>query len=413
VGFAALYALEVLLLVVLAVAMVVIPRWLPAIMSTIVWAVSGESGSLMPRGVMSKGTRVRRTVEIQAVVSRLALITRLNLPLGPALEAAARGEPRRIRRVLQEMSRSITAGLPVSAAFEAALRGCPKQLVAMLRRAEECGQLTQALADQERAVAATTDIHLTSTAHTRHAVAYATFMMLFAGAMVAWIMILLMPKFREIFLDFNAPLPRITLILIGIASWFAAWGWWLLLIGLLLALGATLICACTHVGDETGIVTRWVAAVRWAMPITRTLDYGLGMSKAIRSMALAMRSGAPGTFAATLPSVVSPTNLLRRRLTEFARGIAQGVSPHEAARQAKLGDVVVCALQMVEHGEDPEGVLGHAAEYYEAIAYRWWHALAALSGPLVTLAIAGMVGFIALALFLPLIALINAVSESM
>ncbi len=131
-GFAALNALEVLLLVVLAVAVVVIPRWLPAIMSTIVWAASGEPGSLMPRGIMLKGTRVRRTVGIQAVVSRLALITRLNLPLGPALEAAARGEARRIRRVLQEMSRSITAGLQVSAALEAALPGCPKQLVVTL-----------------------------------------------------------------------------------------------------------------------------------------------------------------------------------------------------------------------------------------------------------------------------------------
>ena len=68
---------------------------------------------------------------------------------------------------------------------------------------------------------------------------------------------------------------------------------------------------------------------------------------------------------------------------------------------------------MVERGEDPERVLGHAADYYEAIAYRWWHALAAVSGPVVTLAIAAIVGFIALALFLPLIALINAASEAL
>ena len=74
--------------------------------------------------------------------------------------------------------------------------------------------------------------------------------------------------------------------------------------------------------------------------------------------------------------------------------------------------MAVCALQMVEHGDDPQRVLSHAAAYYEAIAYRWWHALVAISGPLVTLVIAIMVGFVALALFMPLVALINTVADA-
>ena len=72
----------------------------------------------------------------------------------------------------------------------------------------------------------------------------------------------------------------------------------------------------------------------------------------------------------------------------------------------------VSALKMVERGEDAERVLGHAADYYEAIALRWWHAVSAASGPLVTLLIAGMVAFVALSLFLPLVTLIDAVADS-
>jgi type II secretory pathway component PulF len=388
-------------------------RLAPKIKDTVAWLLSGEQGSLMSGGFMPRGSRLRQTVEFQSVVSRLALITRLNLPLCSALEAAAKGESRRMGRMLQEMSRSIGTGVSVSAALEAACRGYPVQVAAILRRAEECGQLRQALAEQELMMAANIDAQSRSTAHTRHAVAYATIMVLFAVLMVSGIAIVVMPKFRDIFSDYDAPLPAITLMLIDAASWFGAYGWIVLVVALLIVSGVVFVCARARAGDETGIVARIVAALRWAMPITRTLDYGLGMEKAIRSMALGIRTGSPTAFADTLPSVVRVTNHLRRRLADFARGISGGVAPHQAAQDAKLGDVLVCALEMVERGEDPERVLGHAADYYGAIAYRWWHALAAVSDPLVTLAMAAMVGFIALALFLPLIALIDVVSEGL
>ena len=155
-----------------------------------------------------------------------------------------------------------------------------------------------------------------------------------------------------------------------------------------------------------------MAALRWALPVTRSLDYGMGMAKAIRAMALSIRSGSEQSFAHALPTVVCATNHLRHRLEGFAQAMAGGIAPSTAAQAAGLGDVFVCALRMVERGEDPQRVLGHAADYYEAIAYRWWQALMALSGPLVTLALATLVGFIALALFTPLVALINAVAES-
>lgn len=406
-----MYILDAMLIVTVPAAVVVLACVALKVMDSIVWLVSGEQGGLMSGGFMPKDPRIRRTIELQSIVSRLALITRLNLPLCAALEAAAQGESRRTGRILREIGRLIGTGVPVSAALESACRGCPVQLTAALRRAEQCGQLRQALADQERLMAAGIDLRLRSTAHTRHAVAYATVMVLFAASMMSGIMIIVVPKFRQIFLDFDAPLPGMTVMLIDIASWLAGYGWVFLVVVLLSVSGVVLVCVRAGAGEETGIIARTVATLRWALPITRSLDYGLGMEKAIRSVALGIRTGSPTTFAGTLPSVVRATNHLRCRLAEFVRGISDGVAPHRAAQDAKLGDVFVCALEMVEHGEDPERVLGHAADYYGAIAYRWWHALAAVSGPLVTLALAAMVGFIAIALFSPLIALIDAVSE--
>jgi type II secretory pathway component PulF len=113
-----------------------------------------------------------------------------------------------------------------------------------------------------------------------------------------------------------------------------------------------------------------------------------------------------------LTSTVGTTNHLRYRLTGFVQEVQAGVVPHQAAQNAKLGDVFISALRMVERGEDATRVLNHAADYYEAIALRWWQAVSVVTGPLVTLLIAGVVGFVALAMFLPLVTLINTVADT-
>jgi len=136
------------------------------------------------------------------------------------------------------------------------------------------------------------------------------------------------------------------------------------------------------------------------------------MAKAIRAVAMGFRSGYDLSQAHTLPDVVCPTNHLKVRLHHFVQLISGGTAPSQAAGEAKLGDVFVAALRMVERGEDPDRVLAHAADYYEAIGYRWYHALMAVSGPVVTLALAAIVGFITVALFTPLVTLINSVTES-
>ncbi len=403
-------AFEVISLILAITAAVLTVRFLWSALGVLGPSVSGEPASLLPRGMMPFGLRLHRAFELQTIVSRLVLITRLNLPLSSALGAAALNEPYRRAQVFRKMSRMVRSGLPVCDALQAAVRGCPDQLVATLRRAEAVGQLPRALAEQERAIAATVDAHTCSTAHTQHAAAYAVLMLLVAGGIVLWNAVVVLPRFSQIFMDFDVSMPPATALLVELVRWVVPNGLFFLLALVVLVFIVGLARLFERDGD--GPVSRTVAALRWVLPVTRSLDYGLGMAKAIRAMALSIRSGSERSFAHALPTVVSSTNHLRNRLDGFAQAIAGGVAPAKAAQDAGLGEVFVCALRMIERGEDPDRVLGHAADYYEAIARRWWHALMAMTGPLVTLALAVLVGFIALALFTPLIALIDAVAET-
>ncbi len=149
------------------------------------------------------------------------------------------------------------------------------------------------------------------------------------------------------------------------------------------------------------------------LPLTRNTDYGMGMATALRSLALGIKAGLPINQASPIASMAGPTNHLRVRLQRFDRDVEAGCLPHKAAEDARLGSVCVSALRMVERGEDAEKALNHAADYYDAIARRWGRIVAAISVPLVTIITAFFVGFVVLALFTPLIALIDGVMDGM
>ena len=386
---------------------------------TIGWTLSGEAGALLNRGVMTHGRRRRRTIEVQTILGHLALAARLNLPLPAALRAAARGERGRVARSLGKMAYSLSMGYPVSEAVAAGVPGCSFLLRSTLEKGEQCGQLTQALADVERMLGDVTRDEHGLSGRFANAGAYAAYMLVFCLFVMISIMVRIVPMFKDIFVDFDTELPWITRSLISTCDWLWESGLGnLLLFGVLplVLLGAVLSCTTALLRawrtDEPPLFLRTIGALRWSIPLTRHIDFGLGMARAIRTLSFRLRAGLEVDRAADLASTVSWTNHLRYRLGDFAAEVRGGVPPRVAANRAGLGDVFTSALAMIERGEDAETALAHAAEYYRAVAFRWWRALAALSGPMVTLLIALLVGYIVLALFLPLVTLINSVAES-
>ncbi|UCF33594.1 MAG: type II secretion system F family protein, partial [Phycisphaerales bacterium] len=182
-------------------------RLLLAIKGTITWGFSGEKGSLSVHGFTSRGRRFRQTVGLQTIVTHAATATRLNLPLAPALRAAALGLTRRARDALDQMADLLDAGYPFYRAFEAAVPGCPPTLVSFLRESEYTGQTVQALSSLEQML----NERLDEETHTRrHAPAYVLFMLCSSFLVLSYILIIVMPRFRAIFQDFDAQLPQVT-----------------------------------------------------------------------------------------------------------------------------------------------------------------------------------------------------------
>ena len=73
----------------------------------------------------------------------------------------------------------------------------------------------------ERMLADTIRRHRLSVGHGQYAGTYAGLMLMFSGCMLTFTMVILMPKFEEIFLDFQTPLPKVTVALTSLCSWIA------------------------------------------------------------------------------------------------------------------------------------------------------------------------------------------------
>ena len=57
-----------------------------------------------------------------------------------------------------------------------------------------------------------------------------------------------------------------------------------------------------------------------------------------------------------------------------------------------------------------DAALRYAADYHEAVMSRCWIVMQNLAWPVTTLAVATVVGFVVVAMFLPLVTLINSVA---
>jgi type II secretory pathway component PulF len=351
---------------------------------------------------------MRRRTTNRIVIGQMATVVRQNLPLATGLALAARSETGAARRHLQRISHLLAQGAPLSEAVSEGFPDCPSLPLTLIVAGERSGQLAAALEEAEN--------HLVERGRRDERVdtpvwPFMLTIIAFMILVVSGLMVSIVPKFKEIFKDFGTELPYVTITLIYICDFFVESG--LLLILLVLALIGIPSLIYLNLRPRRLPIPGWTSRVadwiRWHCPGWRAVECHTGMAMVLRTMRIAVRAGMPLDEAASLASGVDVNFNLRPLISDFAGRIAKGANPYDAARQAGLGEVTAIALAAGSRCDDLDAGLRYAAEYNDAITNRLWILLRNLAWPIATLLIGAMVAFIALAMFEPLIKLINSV----
>jgi type IV pilus assembly protein PilC len=348
---------------------------------------------------------LQRSATERIVVSQIAGVLRQNLPLAMAVSLAGESERGMARLHLKRISRFLSQGASLSEAIELGYRECSPLVVSLAAAGEKAGRLTAAFEQAEE--------YLIRKAHWRRlfdipAGTYVTIVLLFASLLVSGIMVAVVPKFKQIFLDFGTRLPPLTITLIDISEWFVTGtppGW--IVVALLLVLWA--VSRFWRVGGRS-LSSKGKEFVHAHVPGLRRMEFGRCMAEMLRLTRIALASGMDLSSAVRLSADLRVNAYVSNRMRRLADLLEEGTGPVDACREAGLGPVLATALAAGVRSGDMDAALRYAADYHEAIVVRWWIFLSAFIWPLCTVMLGCIVGFVVLALFLPLVTLINSVS---
>ncbi len=242
------------------------------------------------------------------------------------------------------------------------------------------------------------------------AMIYPVAVLLVASVIVLGIMILIVPKFETIFSDFNTTMPALTLFLISTSKWLMGnlgntipGIVWVIFSPIVVYLLFKLIRK-TQGGKS--VMDRIVLYI----PILGSLVSKSTIAKFTRTLGTLINAGVPILDAITITSETTGNDIYSRALSNVHDSVRQGESFADPLRKAKVCDAIV--VNMIDVGEetgDLDKMLLKIADNYDEEVDVAVNGLVSLLEPVMVVVLGGIVGFIVVALFLPLVKIMQSV----
>ena len=229
------------------------------------------------------------------------------------------------------------------------------------------------------------------------ALVYPAFMTVIGAATLIFIFTFVMPRVTGMFEDMKQQLPLITLLLLGIVKFLSTF-WWLLL--LLLAAGGYYLrkYAATAHGKERldNLILR--------LPVVGTLVRMIAVSRFTRTLGTLLESGVPALTALDIVQSVIGNTVLAEAVRRARENVREGESIADPLRRSGLFPPVV--VQMVAVGEksgELEKMLLKVSDSFDRSIDVRISRLMALLQPVIIVLMAVVVGFVVIAVMLPLL----------
>ncbi len=228
-----------------------------------------------------------------------------------------------------------------------------------------------------------------------------------AVAIVSLIMIFVIPKFVQIFKDFKVDLPGITVVLINISNWFAppTNGWAYVLFSPVFLFLLIKLLRMSEGGKYA------VDLVKLKIPILGSILAKSAIARFTRTLGTLISAGVPILDAINITKETCGNEVYSRAMVKVHDAIREGESMADPLRATKVCDALV--VNMIDVGEetgDLDKMLIKVADNYDNDIDVLVGSLISILEPVMVVVLGLIVGFIVVALFSPMIALISAVS---
>jgi type IV pilus assembly protein PilC len=223
----------------------------------------------------------------------------------------------------------------------------------------------------------------------------------FAGLILTGIMIFIIPQFEQIFAAFDSKLPALTQHLIDFsASLRHDWP-----IYVAIPFAVLIVYRIVRVSRMGRMITDWL---KMKVPVFGRIINKSVVSRFARTLGTLIASGVPILEALNIVRDTAGNEVLARAIGRIHDSIREGESIAEPLRQSRVTDEMV--VNMVDVGEetgDLDKMLMKVADAYDEEVDVAVASMMSLLEPLMVICLGIMVGTIVIALFLPLVKLIE------
>jgi general secretion pathway protein F len=334
------------------------------------------------------------TADIAVMTRQLATLVRAGVPLVDSIAALTEQvEKEQLMRVLTAVRESLNEGTSFAKSLEAHPKVFPPLFVNMVAAGEASGTLDSVL---ER-LADFMESQARLKGKVVATMAYPVLMTLIGAVLVSFLMVAVVPKVTSIFENLGQALPWYTRLLIFVSDVIAGF-WWLIL---LLIVGGTY--SFRRWVKTTKGRYRWDSlALRW--PIFGRLNRLVAVARFSRTLATLLASGVPLLKAMEIGRNVLGNARMQTVVAEAIGSIREGESIAEPLKRS--GQFPPMVTHMIAIGEKTgqlEAMLENVSRAYEADVETRVQAMTSLLEPLMIVVLGGIVGFIAMAILMPLI----------
>jgi general secretion pathway protein F len=337
-----------------------------------------------------------RIKDLAAFTRQLATLIGAGFPIVDALSTLSEQVANiRLKRVIMGMRDKVREGKSLSDAIKDYPDVFPGMFTHMVRAGEKSGKLETIL--HQLGTYMDSSVRFQSKVIT--AVAYPMVMAVMAVAVVIFLLVYVIPPLVETFRRENMDLPFVTTVLIFITDALQNW-WWLMLAGLVGVVFAVRSYIRTESGEENYDTFR--LRVFGFGPLYRQVL----IARFIRTFGVLVRSGVPILSALEILKNVVQNVIVARALEQAKTAISQGSS---IARPLKASGIFPpMVIDMISAGQKSgqlDTLLIKLAEDYELEVEAALSLFTSILEPVIILAMGLLVGFIVLAIVLPMMEL--------
>ena len=332
-------------------------------------------------------------VEVTTALRQLATLISSGLPLVESLGGVIeQSEEPKLRKIFTQVRERVLEGNSLAQAMSAHPGIFSHIHVNMVKAGETGGALDIIL----KRLADFSERRLKLKKKIESAMTYPIFLLLISSIILVFLMTFVMPKVVGIFKGMKLALPWSTQVLIFVTYVISNY-WWLLAIGTLILAGGIAALMKTETGGRA-----W-DRVKMDFPLLGRLHRKAVIARFTRTLSILLKSGIPLVDALEISGPAMGNRILEDGVKEATKLVGEGSDLATPLRQK--GGFPPLVVQLVRAGEksgELEEMLAKAAEVYEDDVEATIASLTSIIEPMVILFMGVVVGFIVMAILLPI-----------